>query len=96
MTESQGALAPRTVIYPTGYVAERADDVHSATYVQNSLSEINNIYFVDDYTNVCDKLHVQVDDCDAYGPFYVPILFQQLLQCPLEKKEDKEESEGKE
>ena len=52
MTESQGALAPRTVIYPTGYVAERADDVHSATYVQNSLSEINNIYFDDDYTNV--------------------------------------------
>ena len=38
---------------------------------------------IDDYTNVCDKLHIQVDDCDAYGPFYVPIL------CPLEKKEDK-------
>lgn len=39
---------------------------------------------IDDYTNVCDKLHVQVDDCDAYGPFYVPIL------CPLDEKEEKE------
>ena len=52
MTESQGALAPRPVIYPTGYVDERADDIHSATYVQNSLGEINNMYFTDDYTNV--------------------------------------------
>ena len=42
---------------------------------------------VDDYTNVCDKLHVQVDDCDAYGPFYVPIL------CPLDEKEDRSEEE---
>ena len=33
---------------------------------------------IDDYTNVCDKLHIQVDDCDAYSPFYIPRF------CPLE------------
>ena len=39
---------------------------------------------IDDYTNVCDKLHVQVDDCDAYSPFYFPIL------CPLAESDGKE------
>ena len=39
---------------------------------------------IDDYTNVCDKLHIQVDDCDAYGSLYVPIL------CPLDEKEEEE------
>lgn len=37
---------------------------------------------IDDYTNVCDKLHVQVDDCDADGPFYV------LILCLLAESED--------
>ena len=27
---------------------------------------------VDDYTNVCTKLGLQIDDMDAYGPFYIP------------------------
>ena len=39
---------------------------------------------VDDYTNICRKLNVQVDDMDAYGPFYVPFI------CPLEEKPDEE------
>ena len=33
---------------------------------------------IDDYTNVCDKLEVQVDDMDAYGVFYIPLV------CPLD------------
>ena len=37
---------------------------------------------IDDYTNVCDKLQLQVDDMDAYGPFYVP------LDCPLAESEE--------
>ena len=36
---------------------------------------------VDDYTNACDILGVQVDDCDAYGPFYVPLI------CPIKEGE---------
>lgn len=39
---------------------------------------------IDDYTNVCEKLRIQVDDMDAYGPFYIPFL------CPLN-----EESKGR-
>lgn len=37
---------------------------------------------IDDYTNVCDKLEVQVDDMDAYGPWYTPLI------CPLEEKSE--------
>lgn len=36
---------------------------------------------VDDYTNICDKLGIQVDDMDAYGPFYLPRF------CPLNNYE---------
>lgn len=39
---------------------------------------------IDDYTNVCYKLKKQVDDCDAYGPFYLPFF------CPLSEKELRE------
>jgi len=40
---------------------------------------------IDDYTNVCDKLGVQVDDCDAYSPFYIPLF------CPLEDMKESDE-----
>ena len=36
---------------------------------------------IDDYTNVCDKLGVQVDDMDAYSIFYIPMI------CPLDSIE---------
>ena len=39
---------------------------------------------IDDYTNVCDKLGVQVDDMDAYSPFYMP------LTCPLDATKEGE------
>ena len=41
---------------------------------------------VDDYTNVCTKLGLQVDDMDAYSPFYIPCL------CPI-SADDKEKEE---
>ena len=40
---------------------------------------------VDDYTNVCTKLGLQIDDMDAYGPFYIPIF------CPISIDKEKEE-----
>ena len=53
MTDTQGGFAFGTVHYPTGLVAESANDLHSATYVAGSLeSELNQPYFTDDYTNV--------------------------------------------
>ena len=36
---------------------------------------------IDDYTNICSKLNLQVDDCDAYGPMYIPRF------CPLSDEE---------
>lgn len=54
MTNSQGSLVKSQITYPTGLVEETADDLHSATYYSGSLemSEMNQRYFVDDYTSV--------------------------------------------
>ena len=54
MTRSQGSYVKTPVTYPTGLVEESADDLHSATYLADSLSS-SLVYadrFVDDYTNV--------------------------------------------
>ncbi len=54
MTESQGAYVLSNVTYPTGVTADRADNLHTATYVQGSLNATasNAQWFTDDYTNV--------------------------------------------
>ena len=54
MIDTQGSYVLRTVTYPTGVVQERADDIHTATYVQDSRNAIaaNAERFTDDYTNV--------------------------------------------
>ncbi len=54
MTESQGSYVLSTITYPTGQVLERADDLHTATYVQGSRdsTSANAQRFTDDYTNV--------------------------------------------
>lgn len=54
MTSSQGAYVLSTITYPTGVMAERADDLHTATYVQGSREAVasNMEWFEDDYTNV--------------------------------------------
>lgn len=52
MTRSQGSYVKSTVTYPTGLVEDSADDLHTATYAENSLSS-NMVYaerFTDDYT----------------------------------------------
>ena len=55
MTRSQGSYTLSTVTYPTGLVAESADDLHSATYLAGSLANGTPVVknsFVDDYTNI--------------------------------------------
>ncbi len=54
MTDSQGKYILSTITYPTGEVMERADDLHTATYIQGSrdATSANSQRFVDDYTNV--------------------------------------------
>ncbi len=54
MTATQGSYVLSTMTFPTGNVLDRADDLHTATYIQNSrdATDINRQRFVDDYTNV--------------------------------------------
>ncbi len=55
MTSSQGAFKKSTVHYPTGYVNESADNLHSAVYIPGSLEQgtmVTKNCFVDDYTSV--------------------------------------------
>ena len=54
MTTTQGSYVKSTITYPTGLVEERADDLHSATYLEGSLESnpANLDRFTDDYTNV--------------------------------------------
>ena len=57
MTNTQGSYVRSTVYYPSGTVEETADDLHSATYVAGSLAlgELNQKFFVDDYTSVITR-----------------------------------------
>ena len=55
MSGTQGSFAFSTVTYPSGVTVESADDLHSATYVANSLANgtpVVKANFVDDYTSV--------------------------------------------
>lgn len=55
MTQSQGSYVYSAVTYPSGAVAESADDLHSATYVAGSLANgtpVIKTNYTDDYTNV--------------------------------------------
>ena len=54
MTSHQGSYIKSTVTYPTGLVEESADNLHSATYLKDSLksSQVFADRYEDDYTNV--------------------------------------------
>lgn len=59
MTDEQGNIVSSSVIYPTGYTANTADDLHSATYSAGSLAaggEYTQMRFEDDYTVVTTNL----------------------------------------
>ena len=54
MNKAQGAFVKSEITYPTGLTEASADDLHSATYMANSLttSKVFEARYVDDYTNV--------------------------------------------
>ena len=54
MTKTQGSYVASTVTYPTGLTEESADDLHSGTYLADSLhsSLIYESRYIDDYTSV--------------------------------------------
>ena len=85
MTQRQGTYVPTTTYYPTGLVAESADDLHSAIYASGS-RELNLVLadrYTDDYTNV--NLHKDSKSKIFYS-FIISILasfFTYLLGLPL-------------
>ncbi len=54
MTNTQGSYVMSEITFPTGYVEESADDLHSATYIAGSRdsSLVYQTRFTDDYTNI--------------------------------------------
>ncbi len=55
MTQSQGSLKKSMVTYPTGYEEMSADNIHSATYVADSLENglaLVKKHYTDNYTSV--------------------------------------------
>jgi len=54
MTNKQGGFRTGTITYPSGVVEETADDLHTLTYMEGSLSlsSMNQKYYTDDYTMV--------------------------------------------
>ena len=85
MTQRQGTYVPTTTYYPTGLVAESADDLHSAIYAPGS-RELNLVLadrYTDDYTNI--NLHKDSKSKIFYS-FIISILasfFTYLLGLPL-------------
>lgn len=53
MTQSQGSYVLSNMTFPTGFVEDSADDLHTATYRAGSSSDgFSAVRFNDDYTNV--------------------------------------------
>jgi len=86
MTETQGSPAKSMVTYPTGLVAEDAENLHTATYVEDSLTEKNPVIFeryVDDYTNT----QINRDGMSRMGYSFtigiLSVILSYLLGIPL-------------
>ena len=86
MTDTQGAFATSVVTYPTGLVEESADNLHSATYVPDSLEKGTVVIkdrFVDNYTNIS----TYKDGMSKMGYSFVigiiSVLLAYLLAIPL-------------
>lgn len=86
MTESQGSYAYSTVTYPSGAVAESADDLHSATYVAGSLANgtpVIKANFVDDYTNVSVHKNGMSKMGYSFTIGIISVFMSYLLAIPL-------------
>ncbi len=86
MADAQGSPVKSTVTYPTGLVAESADDLHSATYVSGSLEggleTIKNRY-TDNYTNVPIKLSGLSKTGYSFVIGIISVILTYILAIPL-------------
>lgn len=85
MTETQGTYVMGTTYYPTGLVAQSADDLHTATYLAGSREQslVYEDQFTDDYTSISLRKN---SHSKIYYSFIISImasLFTYLLGLPL-------------
>lgn len=86
MTESQGSYAYSTVTYPSGVVAEAADDLHSATYVSGSFAgggPVVKANFVDDYTNISTNKNGMSKIGYSFTIGIIAVFLSYLVAVPL-------------
>ena len=86
MTRSQGSYKMSTVTYPTGLVAESADDLHSATYIPDSLANGTTVVkdsFVDDYTNIATNKNGLSKMGYSFVIGLLSVIMAYLLAVPL-------------
>ncbi|UKI19847.1 MAG: hypothetical protein L6V89_01135 [Oscillospiraceae bacterium] len=85
MTKTQGNKVLSMVTYPTGFQEETAGDLHSATYVEGSLtaSKLNQERFLDDYTNLAKNLSGKSKMFYSFVIGIIAVALAYLLGIPL-------------
>lgn len=85
MTRSQGSFQKSTITYPTGLTEESADDLHTATYMRDSLgsSLVFESRFTDDYTNVDTMKSGKSKMGYSFSIGIIAVLLSYLLGVPL-------------
>lgn len=85
MNVSQGSYVLREITYPTGLTEVSADDLHTATYVQDSreASAVNAERFLDDYTGVVTEKSGLSKVGYSFVIGIISVLLAYLLSIPL-------------
>lgn len=86
MTEDQGGYAYSTVTYPSGTVAESADDLHSVTYLSGSLENGTSVVkanFVDDYTSLSTNKNGMSRMGYSFSIGLIAVILSYLVGLPL-------------
>ncbi len=86
MTEDQGGYAYSTVTYPSGAVAESADDLHSVTYLSGSLENGTSVVkanFVDDYTSLSTNKNGMSRMGYSFSIGLIAVILSYLVGLPL-------------
>ena len=85
MTDKQGGFARSTITYPSGVVEETADNLHSLSYVEGSLtvSELNQKYYVDDYTSVTTARNGMSKMGYSFVIGIISVILAYMLALPL-------------
>jgi len=85
MTDKQGGFDRSMITYPSGVVEETADDIHSLTYVEGSLSTsaLNQQYYVDDYTSVITARNGQSKMGYSFTIGIISVILAYCVALPL-------------